>query len=131
MVTQGGTYYLQVSSVGDGGGGEFQLQLAEVTLKEIAVGDRGKGTVGANSTDFWAFAGKAGQTVFINARSPSGSPAVSLRSPDGVELQSEDRGNDEAGSLLALKLPKTGRYTLWITGLHGARPYALRLIDGD
>jgi hypothetical protein len=58
-------------------------------------------------------------------------PPASLREPDGVELAGDKRGDAETGSLLAVKLPKTGRYTIWITPERGAGPYTLRIIDGD
>lgn len=131
MVVQAGLYRLQVSSIGDGGGGDFRLALRQIKLKELAVGGRGQGTLQASSTDFWAFAGKEGQTVFLSVRSPVCDPVASLRSPDGVELASDDHGGADIGSLLAVKLPKTGRYTVWVSSRRGAGQYRLRLIDGD
>lgn len=83
------------------------------------------------STDFWSFAGKEGQTVFLNVRSRTCEAKVSLRSPDGVELESSEHGGEAIGTLLAVKLPKTGRYTAWITSRRGAGEYTARLIDGD
>ena len=131
MVVQKGLYRLQVSSLGDGGGGDFRLALRQIKLKEVAVGGRGQSTIQPGNTDFWTFAGKEGQTVFLNVRSAGCDPVASLRSPDGVVLASDDRGGTETGSLLAVKLPKTGRYTVWISSRRGAGPYTLRLIDGD
>ena len=92
MVVQAGLYRLQVSSLGDGGGGDFRLALRQTKLKELAVGGRGQGTLQPSSTDFWAFAGKEGQTIFLSVRSPVCDPVASLRSPDGVELASDDHG---------------------------------------
>ena len=103
---------MQVSSLGDGGGGDFRLALKETKLKELQVGGRGQGTVQPGATDFWAFAGKEGQTVFLSVRSAAFEPAVSVRSPDGVLLAADNKGNAATGSLFALKLPKTGRYTV-------------------
>jgi len=131
MVVNEGLYRLQVSSAGDGGGGDFRLALREQKLKELEVGGRGQGTLQPNSTDFWAFPGKEGKTVFISVRSAVCEPVASVRSPDGVQLASD--GNRGAGtdSLQAVKLPKTGRYTVWISSRRGAGDYTLRLIDGD
>jgi hypothetical protein len=131
MTTQEGLYRLQVSSLGDGGGGNFRLAVQQVKLKEVAVGGRGQGAIEPGGTDFWSFTGNGGQTLFVNLRSAVCEPVASLRSPDGVELASDDRGNAITGSLMALKLPKTGRYTIWIRSRRGAGPYSLRLIDGD
>jgi hypothetical protein len=131
MVVQEGLYRLQVSSLGDGGGGEFRLALRETKLKELEIGGRGQGTLQPNGTDFWAFSGKEGKTVLVSVRSAVCDPAASLRSPDGVEVASDGKGAFGTGSLLAVKLPKTGRYTLWISSRRGAGDYTLRIIDGD
>ena len=131
MVLNKGLYRLQVSSVGDGGGGEFRQSLSETKLKELEIGGRGNGTIQPGTTDFWAFTGKQGQTVFLNVRSAAFEPVVSLRSPDGVHLAADNKGNASTGSLIALRLPKTGRYTVWISPRRGAGDYAVRLIDGD
>jgi hypothetical protein len=131
MVTMEGLYRLQVSSLGDGGGGDFRLALTETKLKELPVGGRGQGTVQPGATDFWAFAGKAGQTVFLYVRSTAFLPTVSLRSPDGVRLAADVKDNPATGSLIALRLPRTGRYTVWISSRRGAGDYLVRLIDGD
>jgi hypothetical protein len=130
MVLTGGTYRLQVASVGDGGGGEFRQELKEAAVEELKLGDRGKGTLAPGATDFRAFEGKEGQTVFLSVRSAF-DPAVSLRGPDGVPLAADNRGNAATGSLLAIKLPKAGRYVVWIASRRGAGEYSVRLIDGD
>ena len=131
MVVQEGLYRLQVSSLGDGGGGEFRLALRETKLREVQIGGRGQGTLQPNGTDFWAFSGKEGKTVLVSVRSAVCDPAASLRSPDGVEVASDGKGAFGTGSLLAVKLPKTGRYTLWISSRRRAGDYTLRIIDGD
>jgi hypothetical protein len=131
MVVSEGLYRLQVASLGDGGGGDFRVALKEAKLKELQVGGRGQGTLQPGATDFWAFAGKEGQIVFLSVRSAAFEPAVSLRSPDGVLLAADDKGSVATGSLFALRLPRTGRYTVWISSRRGAGDYTVRLIDGD
>jgi hypothetical protein len=131
MVVSEGLYRLQVASLGDGGGGDFRLTVKETKVKEVQVGGRGEGTLRPSDTDFWAFTGKAGQTVFLSVRSSAFEPVVSLRSPDGVRLTADNQGSAETGSLVALKLPKTGKYTVWVAAGRGAGNYAVRLIDGD
>jgi hypothetical protein len=130
-VVHEGIYRLQASSLGDGGGGDFRLGLSETKLKQLTMGGRGQGTVQPGVMDFWAFNGKEGQTVFLNVRSAAFEPSVSLRSPDGVQLGADNKGSAATGSLLALKLPKTGRYMVWISSSRGAGEYVVRLIDGD
>jgi hypothetical protein len=131
MVLSDGTYRLQVGSAGDGGGGEYRLALADVPVAALAVDGRAKATLPAGGTDFWSFEGKEGQTVFLSVRSAAFEPAVSVRGPTGVVLVAEAKADPATGSLTALKLPKVGRYTVWVTTRKGAGDYTIRLIDGD
>jgi hypothetical protein len=131
MAMSAGLYRLQVASAGDGGGGEFSLKLTEANVEELKVGGRGTGTLPPGGTEFRAFEGTAGQTVFVSVRSGSFEPVVSLRGPDGVLLASDNKGSAATGSLTALKLPKSGRYTVWISSRRGAGEFTVRLIDGD
>lgn len=131
MVVQEGLYRLQIGSLGDGGGGDFRVALQETKLKELEIGGRGQGTLRSNGADFWTFSGKEGKVLFLSLRSTVCQPVASIRSPDGVELASDNRDTGGLGSLLAVKLPKTGRYTIWISSRRGVGPYTLRLIDGD
>ena len=128
---RGGCTGCRSPRLGDGGGGDFRLALKEAKVEELKVGGRGKGTLQPGATDFWAFEGKEGQTVFLSVRSAAFEPAVSLRSPDGVLLAADDKGSAATGSLFALKLPRTGRYTVWVSSRRGAGEYTVRLIDGD
>ena len=69
--------------------------------------------------------------MFLNVRSAAFEPAVSVRSPDGVLLAADNKGSAATGSLFALRLPRTGRYTVWVASRRGAGDYTVRLIDGD
>jgi hypothetical protein len=130
MFVRAGMYRLRASSLGDGGGGNFQLTLTEQKLKALKIGGRGKGTLEFDATDFWTFTGKEGQTVFLSVRSTACDPRASIYSPDGVRLASDDNGGVGTDSLLAVKLPKAGKYTVWVGGA-GAGDYSVRLIDGE
>jgi hypothetical protein len=131
IITREGLYRLQGSSVGDGGGGDYRIALRETKLKELAFGTREHGVIYAGSPKYWTFAGKEGQTVLLLARSEVCELEASLLSPDGVELAGESHGNPELGTLLASKLPKTGRYTVAIKSRRVDGEYSLRLFDGD
>jgi hypothetical protein len=131
MVQKAGLYRLQVSSAGDGGGGDFRLGLQDGKVNELAVGGRGRGTLKPGGTDFWAFEGKEGQTVILSVRSSACEPVVSLYSPDGVRLAGDENRAAGTDSLQAVQLPRSGRYTVWITSRRGAGDYTLRLLDGD
>ncbi len=131
MAVSDGIYRLQVSSVGDGGGGDFRQALNTAKVAELQLGERAKGTLADGATDFRAFEGKEGQTVILSVRSSSFEPTVSLRGPGGVLLAADDQENAATGKLLAIQLPKSGRYMVWIGSRRGAGDYTVRLIDGD
>ena len=131
MIVQEGSYRLQVASLGDGGGGEYKLGFRERELNELKIDGRGTGAVELNSTDFWAFTGTENRTVLLSVRSSVCNPTVSLYSPEGVQLASDDDSGVGTDSLLAAKLPKTGRYTIRVSSKRGAGEYTLQLIDGD
>jgi hypothetical protein len=131
MIEKEGLYRLHVSSLGDGGGGKFAVELKESKLKDLAMGGRGQGTVQPGATDFWTFAGKEGQIVIVNVRSSAFEPSVSIRSADGVALAADTKGNAETGNVIALKLPKAGQYSVWISSRRGAGEYDVRLIQAD
>jgi hypothetical protein len=131
MVVREGAYLLHAASLGDGGGGKYELELRDRKLDELRIDGRGTGTIELGATDFWAFTGTENQTVLLSVRSSVCNPAVSLYSPEGVQLASDDDGGVGTDSLLAARLPKTGRYTIWVRSERGAGDYTLRLIDGE
>ena len=131
MVMTKDLYRLQVSSLGNGGAGNYHVALHELKLKTLDVGGRGAGTLNSNSTDYWSFSGTEGTTVLLSVSSSVCDPMVRLYNPDGVHLGSDDNNGVGTDSLLAVRLPKTGRYTVSIASQRGAGNYTLRLIDGD
>jgi hypothetical protein len=131
LVMKKDLYRIQVSSLGNGGGGEYKLRLNELKLKTLKTGDRAAGTLNSNSSDFWSFSGEEGKTVLLSVSSTVCDPFVRLFNPDGVNVGSDDNNGVGANSLLAVRLPKTGRYTVSIKTQRGAGAYQLRLIDGD
>jgi hypothetical protein len=131
MMVEDGSYRLHVASLGDGGGGQYELDLRERKLNELKIGERGTGALELGTTDFWTFTATEHQTVLLSVRSSVCNPTVSLYSPEGVRLASDDDGGVGTDSLLAARLPKTGRYTVWVSSERGAGEYTFRLIDGD
>ena len=131
MAVRDGTYRLQVSSLGDGGGGEYAISLDQAEVEKVKLGGKGAGELATGETDFWSFEAEQDQIVFLNVRGENLEPVVTLRGPTGLILASESGGNQATGSLIALKIPKAGKHTVWISAQRGAGAYSVRLIDGD
>lgn len=124
-------FHLHVTSLGNGGGGEFELTLSEKKPNLLVLGESSQGTLEADATDHWSYEGKQGQSVFFNVRSTAFDPYVIVQDPDGVILGQDDNGGVGTDSLLALRLPRDGRYTIWVRSQGGQGKYLIRAINGD
>lgn len=131
LVTKSQIMQLLVTSLGDGGGGKFELSLSEQKPQPLELGKVASGTLAQEAVDPWSFEGKQGQTVFFHVRSASFDPQVTIRDPDGVILGEDDNGGVDDDSLLALRLPRDGRYTVWVSSRRGQGDYQIRPINGD
>ncbi|MEO8166557.1 MAG: hypothetical protein ABI619_14295, partial [Betaproteobacteria bacterium] len=124
-------FQLHVSSLGNGGGGKFELNLTEKQAKPLTLGKVSQGKLEDHGTDHWSFEGKEGTSVFFHVRSADFDPYVSVRDPNGVLLGQDDNGGVGTDSLLALKLPTDGRYIVWVTTRGRSGQYAIRPIPGE
>jgi len=127
LVREGGPLRLQVSAHGDGGGGQYELRLSELTIPTLAAGEVARGTAGASARQYWRFEGRAGQSVILSVRSSEFDPRVKVLGPDGVIVGEDDDGGVDRDSLLPLQLAASGGYTFWVDG-RGSGEYELRLI---
>jgi len=130
LIPESGTYRLQVASVGDGGGGAYQLQLVQREIPEITVGARKTAKLGPGGRDLWRFTGRRGQSVFVSVRSSRLDAVVEVLGPSGASLGSDDDGGVGSDPLMAVELPEDGSYTVLVTSKAGEGEYQLRLIDG-
>lgn len=124
-----GRYFLRIHSAGGGGSGAYRIQTTRNPVKALAFDKREQGSIGAGSSEIWAFQGNAGQTVIISVRSADFDVTVSLRGPDGVQIGSDDDGGDGTNSLLSRRLPLKGTYTVWVNAKQGRGSYVLRLME--
>jgi hypothetical protein len=131
LVLKEQTLQLHVTSLGNGGGGSFELSLEEKKAKPLTLGKTSAGKLDNQSTDHWSFEGKKGESVFFNVRSSSFDPYLTIRSPDGVILRQDDNGGVGTDSLLAIRFPRDGTYTLWVTSQRGQGAYVIRAIKGE
>jgi hypothetical protein len=131
LVTSAGTVRAQVACFGDGGGGKYRLTLTDVPVPSLAIGKPETGTLGEGATEHWHFAGRAGQTLFFSARSQDVDTMLTLHDPTGVAIGSDEDGGGDRNALLALRLPRDGRYTLAVGARGGRGEYQLQAIDPD
>ncbi len=96
----------------------------------VPLGQRVQGEIRfAEGRDLYTFEGREGQQVRILLERPGRSqldPYLELLDPDGRTLAEDDDSGGELNSLIQVRLPRTGRYTIVARGLaDSAGPYVL------
>lgn len=129
LLTERGRYLVRVHAHGDGGSGPYTLRRVADPVRPLALGARGEGRVGAGGTDVWSFAGRAGQTMIVSARSSDFNIKAAVFGPDAAEVAGDDDGGEGTDSLLATRLPVDGAYTIWVSTVAGAGRYSLQIIE--
>ncbi len=131
MVTRNAFYRWHVSSLGNGGGGAYELAFNEIELKPLQIGQTNSGHLKSGTTEYWSLDGEKGKSIFVNVRSSELNPIVQIYSPDGNRLGQDDEHGVALNSLLAVKLAKSGRYTVWVSSHRDGGNYDIRVIDAD
>lgn len=131
LVTRGGTARAQVASFGDGGGGAYRILLTDVPVPVLTPGEPATGTLGATEGAYWHLTGAAGTDLFLSARSTSVDTALRLFDPNGVLIGSDDDSGADRDALLAVRLPRDGRYTVEVRSRSGEGSYLLQALDPD
>lgn|GEM_PF-2315306 len=123
-----GPMLLSVASVGDGGGGEFQLSLRTEEAMRLESGEKQSRQTGVGGIEHWLFAGKKDQTVIFHASGGDSQPNLVLRNSQGVELASSTSGNKESDVVMLHTFTGDGNYSIWVSLPAGDR-YTIRAID--
>ncbi len=131
LLKEPGRYLLRVHAFGDGGSGPYRVQHKRDPVRAIKLGGRTEGSVGAGSSDIWSFEGKAGQTVILSVRSHDFDTHAVVFGPDAIEIANDDNGRDDTDSLISVRLPLTGVYTLWVSSRNAGGKYVVRLVDAE
>jgi len=131
MLPEPGRYIVRVHSYGDGGSGPYRLSRKNDPVRPLSLGVRSEGRLGIGGTEIWTFQGKAGQTIVLSARSADFDISAQLFGPDALEIGSSEDGGEGTDSLISVRLPLDGTYTVWVHGSQGSGRYAVRWMDLD
>lgn len=129
LLTTPGRYLLRIHAFGDGGSGTYRLRRTLDPVRPLKMDTKTQGTVGSGGSDIWSFTGKAGQIVIISARSADFDTIVHVFGPDGVEVAGNEESRAGTDSLLSVRLPLEGTYTLWVYSRSGGGKYSIHLIN--
>ena len=83
------------------------------------------GTLGSDEVNVWTFDGIAGTDVSVSVVSADFDPEVSLRSPTGDVIGTDDDGGEGLNAQLVTNLPGSGRYRVDVRTVGGVGDYAL------
>jgi len=122
---------VRVHAHGDGGSGAYKLRRLPNPVKPLPLGVLTKGTIGEGGVGIWSFTGRKDQTIIISARSTDFDTFVRIYGPDGLEIASADDGGEGTDSLLAVRLPLDGTYTIWTSAKSGSGSYTIKVSDAD
>jgi hypothetical protein len=131
LLKETGRYLLRVSAFGDGGSGAYKLVRRPDPTRPLQIGSRTEGKLGAGNSDVWSFRGKAGQVVILSIRSQEFDPRATIFGPDTIEVANDAPTRDGTDSLLSIRLPLDGVYTVWIAARGGGGKYIIHLVDAD
>lgn len=130
LVEDRGQVRAEVSCYGDGGGGDYRVNLTAVPVPTFDLGSRAKGTLKGGAAGFWHVQAEGPQDLVIMVRSRQFEPALRIVDPDGITIATAAGSGIHRASLLSVTPPKKGRYTLAVTG-DGAGDYTMRAIDPE
>ena len=130
VITKKGFYRWQITSLGNGGGGQFDLSFNEIEKQQLAVGQQTKRKINANSTHYWDLSSDRRKPVFIELRSSSCHPQVRLYDNDGRHLKNAT-SNGNRTQLIVWELAPDQPVTIRVA--NGARSgnYEIRVLDAE
>jgi serine protease Do len=131
LLAEPGRYLLRVYAYGGGGAGSYRLRRINDPVRALAINARVEGRVGTGGEEIWSFEGRAGQVLIVSARSSEFDTRVAVYGPDATEVASDDNNGEGTDSLLSVRLPLDGTYTLWVAAQGGGGSYSLRVIEAQ
>lgn len=123
------TLLLTVNSVGNGGGGAFQLQTASQRPLAIEYHQTVQGKLAAGEMRLFTIAAQAGQKWLLHASSPVADGSLQLLNADGVEVR-QATGQGSRDVVLVHEFAEDGNYTL-VVRLPQPGDYQLRVLSGN
>ncbi len=132
MMTRSGFYRWQISSLGNGGGGEFNIDFEEIPKKQLSVGKAQSSKLQRGATEYWTFKPNKHQGIYINTKSGFATK-VHIFDEDGRTVAQNSGGGIGSRTLIALNVNSGVTYTVAISANHGNRSgnYSIRVMDAE
>ncbi len=123
------TLLVAVSSVGNGGGGKYELSAQADVPKSIASGESKKQSMGETGSELWLYQAKEAEHVIFYCKCQSLKSLI-VKNNRGIEIASQETEDSEGGVAMLVKFPKAGVYTIQVTGAVGEQ-YGLQAIPAQ
>lgn len=118
-----------VSSVGNGGGGKFELGVQADTPKSIASGETKTQRMNDTGSELWQFRAKEDEHIILYCKTQS--PAsLTIKNGEGIVVGRKGSEDDSGGTVMLFKFPKEGDYSIEASLEVGAE-YALQIINAS
>ena len=133
LLPDSGRYEVRVTAFDDGDSGLYTVTVSDggavtgLVMNTPAGGTLLHGGAGGR----WAFNGTEGQRVRVEAGSNAFDTMLELVSPAGDVIAHDDDGGTGTDSMLAMLLPDSGRYEVWVTAFDDgdSGPYTVAVGD--
>ncbi len=126
VIFESGHYIVVASCFGDGGGGSYSLEHAAKQTPRIEFEQELEFEVQGDSSSFFAFNGKKGQSVVISIETEANTWIELLwKSEYSIQEAYEIGGGQH---VLAHRLPEDGTYTISVYGVETGK-YKMKLVD--
>ena len=133
LLPDSGRYEVWVTAYDDGDSGPYTVTVSDGGgVTELVMNTPVGGTLlGDGTGGRWVFNGMEGQRVRVEAGSDAFDTELELVSPTGDVIAQNDDGGIGTDSMLAMLLPDSGRYEVWVTAYDDgdSGPYTVTVSD--
>ncbi len=129
IVQKPGRYLVAVSSIGNGGGGEYRLNRKVFHAKEFGKGSPAKGDFSDGQVHVWRFTAKPEEPLYLHWKSSDWSYSSSIRTDDGALASLPLTLVDGSNQYGILKVEKPNTFLIVLMPKQSKATYSIELSD--
>lgn len=129
ITSRPGRYLVAVSSLGDGGGGDYTVARKVYPPKEFGKGSPATGDFADGQTKVWKFNAKPDEPLYIHWKSSERSYRVSIRDAEGSPVSFNLTGIDGQNEYGILKVDRATTFLIVLTPGEKNATYSIQLSD--
>ena len=129
IVTKPGRYLTAISSLGDGGGGDYTLSRKVFASKEFGKGKPASGQIADGEVQVWKFTAQANDPLLLRWKSSGWAYSISVYLDNGARASLPLTPVDETSRYGILKVDKPTTYLIVLTGTGAKAQYSIELSD--